>query len=134
MDEKILTPDQVALILQVHPFTVLKFIKQGKLRASKLGRVYRIRQSDVGRFLDEGEATSAKAPSAVKEAAEAPPTHTKNRPAPKSNSNQGSNHQAQGDESVKEAEASRPEPQLHSESKNNQQSAKQEHVDHYILD
>ena len=77
MDEKILTPDQVALILQVHPFTVLKFIKQGKLRASKLGRVYRIRQSDVGRFLDEGEATSSatkstkEAKPAVKEAAEA---------------------------------------------------------------
>jgi excisionase family DNA binding protein len=59
MDEKILTPDQVAQILQVHPFTVLKFIKQGKLRASKLGRVYRIRHSDVMKFLDEQEAASA---------------------------------------------------------------------------
>ena len=59
MDEKILTPDQVAQILQVHPFTVLKFIKQGKLRASKLGRVYRIRESDVNRFLDDQEAATA---------------------------------------------------------------------------
>ncbi|MBU0668420.1 helix-turn-helix domain-containing protein [Patescibacteria group bacterium] len=50
--EEILTADQVAKILQVHPFTVLKFIKQGKLKASKLGRVYRIRRSDVDEFLD----------------------------------------------------------------------------------
>ena len=53
MEEKILTPDQVAQKLQVHPFTVLKFIKQGKLKASKLGRVYRIRGSDVDQFLDD---------------------------------------------------------------------------------
>lgn len=59
MQEKILTPDQVAQILQVHPFTVLKFIKQGKLIASKLGRVYRIRESDLEGFLDN---TSGKAP------------------------------------------------------------------------
>ncbi len=51
--EEILTAEQVAQILQVHPFTVLKFIKQGKLKASKLGRVYRIRKSDVDFFLDE---------------------------------------------------------------------------------
>lgn len=51
MDE-ILTAEQVAHILQVHPFTVLKFIKKGKLKASKLGRVYRIRRSDVDKFLD----------------------------------------------------------------------------------
>jgi excisionase family DNA binding protein len=53
MQERILTPEQVSQILQVHPFTVLKFIKQGRLKASKLGRVYRIRESDVELFLDE---------------------------------------------------------------------------------
>ena len=52
MQERILTPDQVSQILQVHPFTVLKFIKQGKLKASKLGRVYRIRETDLEYFLD----------------------------------------------------------------------------------
>lgn len=53
MEDSIHTPEQVAQILQVHPFTVLKFIKQGRLKASKLGRVYRIRKSDVDLFLDE---------------------------------------------------------------------------------
>lgn len=52
MEETILTVEQVAKILQVHPFTVLKFIKQGKLKAAKLGRVYRIRRSEVELFLD----------------------------------------------------------------------------------
>ncbi len=53
MQEKILTPQQVAQILQVHQFTVLKFIKQGKLKASRLGRVYRIRESDLEGFLEQ---------------------------------------------------------------------------------
>lgn len=59
MEENILTPDQVAKKLQVHPFTVLKFIKQGKLKASKLGRVYRIRASDVELFLDQQMAANS---------------------------------------------------------------------------
>ncbi len=52
MEETILTVEQVAQILQVHPFTVLKFIKQGRLKAAKLGRVYRIKRSDVDVFLE----------------------------------------------------------------------------------
>lgn len=60
MQERILTPDQVAQVLQVHPFTILKFIKQGKLKASKLGRVYRIRESEVERFLDQATNNSSK--------------------------------------------------------------------------
>ena len=57
-----MTPDQVAQILQVHPFTVLKFIKQGKLKASKLGRVYRIREGDLENFLELSSSRSSKTP------------------------------------------------------------------------
>ncbi len=53
MIEKFFTTEQVANILQVHPFTILKFIKQGKLKGVKLGRVYRIKESDVKEFLEE---------------------------------------------------------------------------------
>lgn len=53
MGEKIFTPDQVAEILQIHPLTVLKYIKQGKLRGSKLGRVYRIRESSIDDLLEK---------------------------------------------------------------------------------
>jgi len=53
MDEKFFTTEQVANILQVHPFTILKFIKQGKLKGIKLGRVYRIKESDVEQFIED---------------------------------------------------------------------------------
>ena len=53
LNEKFYTTEQVANILQVHPFTILKFIKQGKLKGIKLGRVYRIKESDVNHFIDE---------------------------------------------------------------------------------
>ena len=53
MIEKFLTTEQVANILQVHPFTILKFHKEGKLKGVKLGRVYRIKESDVREFLEE---------------------------------------------------------------------------------
>jgi len=53
MEEKFLTTEQVAEILQVHPFTILKFLKDGRLNGIKLGRVYRIKQSDVETFIEE---------------------------------------------------------------------------------
>lgn len=53
ISDKLLTSKQVSEILQVHPFTVLKYLKTGKLRGLKLGRVWRIRESDVERFLEE---------------------------------------------------------------------------------
>lgn len=53
MPEQILTSDQVAKILQIHPLTVLRYIKEGKLKAIKLGRVYRIRESEIEKFLDK---------------------------------------------------------------------------------
>lgn len=52
MQDRIMTPEQVAEMLQLHPFTVLGYIKDGRLRAARLGRVYRIRESDVNAFLD----------------------------------------------------------------------------------
>lgn len=53
MADKLLTSEQVAEILQVHPFTVLKYIKNGSLKAIKLGRVWRIRERDIDTFLEE---------------------------------------------------------------------------------
>lgn len=53
MEEHLLTTEQVSKILQVHPFTVLKYIREGKLKGIKLGRVYRIRTKDVEEFLEE---------------------------------------------------------------------------------
>ena len=60
MDEKFFTTEQVANILQVHPFTILKFIKEGKLKGIKLGRVYRIKESDINKFLEDRMTHGAK--------------------------------------------------------------------------
>jgi excisionase family DNA binding protein len=43
----ILTPDQVARELQVDRETVYRYIRQGKLAASRLGRSYRIPRRSV---------------------------------------------------------------------------------------
>ena len=53
MTEDIYTTDQVAKILQIHPLTVLNYIKSGKLKAVRLGRIYRIRESALQKFLDQ---------------------------------------------------------------------------------
>jgi len=53
MTEKLLTTEQVSQILQVHPLTVLKYIKAGKLQGIKLGRVWRIRETEVEKFLED---------------------------------------------------------------------------------
>jgi len=49
--ERYLTSEQVADLLQVHPFTVLKYLKSGVLEGVKIGRMYRIKESDVEKFL-----------------------------------------------------------------------------------
>ncbi len=59
MDERFYTPKQVADILQVHQYTVLKWIREGKLRALKLGRVYRTTESELRAFLGQTAHDSA---------------------------------------------------------------------------
>jgi excisionase family DNA binding protein len=47
----VLTPQEVAEYLQITPDTVYRYIKEGKLVASKLGRQYRILKENVELFL-----------------------------------------------------------------------------------
>jgi excisionase family DNA binding protein len=49
--EKIYTPEQIAKHLQVHHLTVLRLIKAKKLKAVKIGRIYRIKESSLNKFL-----------------------------------------------------------------------------------
>jgi excisionase family DNA binding protein len=63
MNDIFLTTAQVAEMLQVHPLTVLKYMKEGKLKGVKLGRVYRIKKEDVFIFIDEQAAKQASKPS-----------------------------------------------------------------------
>lgn len=49
---ELLTVDQVAAYLQLNRLTVYRYIRDGRLPASKLGKAYRIRKADVDAFLD----------------------------------------------------------------------------------
>jgi excisionase family DNA binding protein len=48
----LLTPEQVAEILQINVLTVYSYIKQGKLGAIRLGRSYRIMPEDLDRLIE----------------------------------------------------------------------------------
>lgn len=45
------TVEQVAELLQVHWQTVLNYIKNGKLKALRLGKGYRITKEDLDKFI-----------------------------------------------------------------------------------
>jgi len=58
--ETIYTTEQVAKKLQVSLITVRRYIKSGKLPASKVGRNYRILESDILELLAKSRVTKAK--------------------------------------------------------------------------
>jgi excisionase family DNA binding protein len=47
----IMTPEQAADYLQVNRETIYRYIRQGRLRASRLGRTYRIPRQGIDRLL-----------------------------------------------------------------------------------
>jgi excisionase family DNA binding protein len=47
MSDKVYTVEQFAERLKLHPKTVLRFIKEGRVRAVKVGRSYRILRSEL---------------------------------------------------------------------------------------
>jgi len=52
---KFYTPEEVAGILKVNPKTVLRWIREGKLKAVKAGRLWRVREEDLEAFLSPEE-------------------------------------------------------------------------------
>jgi excisionase family DNA binding protein len=50
--EKLLTLKETAKILRVSERTIMRYLKSGKLKASKLGQ-WRIQESDLKKFLKE---------------------------------------------------------------------------------
>lgn len=55
MSHQLLTVDAAAEQLQLHPKTVLKMIRDGRLKASKVGRQYRILPADLNALLGVAE-------------------------------------------------------------------------------
>jgi excisionase family DNA binding protein len=69
MSEEIYTVEQFAERLKLHPKTVLRFIREGRLRAVKVGKSYRILRSELeamtGVIHAKGPAASARVTSIV---------------------------------------------------------------------
>jgi excisionase family DNA binding protein len=55
-DQKLLSPEQVAERLQISRWTVMDYLRAGKLKGHKVGRLWRVKESDIEAFL-EGEPT-----------------------------------------------------------------------------
>lgn len=49
----LLTVNEVAAILRLSPFTIRRWIKEQKLRAVKVGSVWRVYKVDLEKFLGE---------------------------------------------------------------------------------
>ena len=55
-DEELLTVDEAAKIMKVHPRTIRSFVNSGDLAIVEIGkREYRIRRSELNRFIRERE-------------------------------------------------------------------------------
>lgn len=55
MEKKFYTVDQVSQMLNIHPKTVRKYIREGDLRATKVGKQWRITGHDLSLFTEVGE-------------------------------------------------------------------------------
>ncbi|WP_432664706.1 helix-turn-helix domain-containing protein [Wukongibacter baidiensis] len=55
MENKLYTVDQVSEMLNIHPKTVRKYIREGKLRATKMGKQWRITGHDLSLFVEVNE-------------------------------------------------------------------------------
>jgi len=58
----IMTVDQVAAYLQLNRLTIYRYIREGRLPASKVGKAYRIRKADVEWFLDSARTRPVRRP------------------------------------------------------------------------
>lgn len=60
--DQVLTVDQVAAYLQLNRLTVYRYVREGRIPAAKIGKVYRILRADVDRFLEAQKVQAAKEP------------------------------------------------------------------------
>ena len=67
-EDRLLTVNDVAERLQVHPITVRRHIKAGKLRAVRVGRSVRIREAALEEYLGAEEYEQAEYPTPTPEA------------------------------------------------------------------
>ncbi len=56
MGDKLLTPEQVAERLQMSRLTIMDYLRKGKLKGIKFGRIWRIKEEALQTFIEEREA------------------------------------------------------------------------------
>jgi excisionase family DNA binding protein len=61
MAETYYTVEQIASMLDIHPKTIQRYIREGKLRAVKLGKSWRVTGHDLSAFTESGAATASAA-------------------------------------------------------------------------
>jgi excisionase family DNA binding protein len=51
-EEKLLTPEDVAERLQVSRWTVMDYLREGRIQGRKVGRLWRITEGDLQAFIE----------------------------------------------------------------------------------
>lgn len=59
-DDQVMTVDQVATYLQLNRLTVYRYVREGKIPAARIGKVYRVLRADVNRFLEARKVFAAR--------------------------------------------------------------------------
>jgi len=49
--ERLLSPEEVAKRLAISPKTVREYLREGRIKAMKVGRLWRVRESDLQQYL-----------------------------------------------------------------------------------
>ena len=59
MNEKFYTVDEIAEFLKIHPKTIQRYIREGKLKANKVGKSWRVSGHDLSTFTEGSGASFA---------------------------------------------------------------------------
>jgi len=59
MNEKYFSPEEIAKRFNLKPGTVRAWITQGKLKAVKLGHLWRVKEEDLNEFINRDKKESA---------------------------------------------------------------------------
>jgi len=68
MDETYYTVEQISKLLRMHPKTIQRYIREGKLRASKIGKGWRVTGHDLSVFTESCAYREAEAARSLAEA------------------------------------------------------------------
>ena len=62
MTEKYYTVDEIAELIKIHPKTIQRYIREGRLKATKVGKSWRVSGHDLSTFTEGGVSASGDAP------------------------------------------------------------------------